>query len=300
MNAHRTRAYISLIVVAGIWGVASSVIKFTLGQIDPLPFLVYRFFIAGLLGLFFLIIDWKNTKVAFKNLPSVVLFGILAYSVGLLSLFLGLDLTTVLATTLIATTGPLVGTVMGAVFLKETITGREKLGTLIAFLGALFVVLAPRLGGNSNGFGHLLGNLLILLYILGDRGATVYAKHSLRKKVNSFTIVNIGMILAFLTLTPVAIYQYGLGGITSSVVGLDLAHHMGVWFMAFISGTLAYNLWVGGMKHIEISEAGLFTYLSPIFATPLAVLWIGESLTVSFVIGAIVIALGVGIAEFKK
>ncbi|NTV79075.1 MAG: EamA family transporter [Clostridiales bacterium] len=38
----------------------------------------------------------------------------------------------------------------------------------------------------------------------------------------------------------------------------------------------------------------------PIFAAPLAVIWLGEKITPVFIIGAIIIAVGVFIAEVKK
>ena len=38
----------------------------------------------------------------------------------------------------------------------------------------------------------------------------------------------------------------------------------------------------------------------PIFAAPLAVLWLGEKITPMFIIGAVIITIGVAIAEIKK
>ncbi|MBI4157275.1 hypothetical protein HY502_00290, partial [Candidatus Woesebacteria bacterium] len=37
-----------------------------------------------------------------------------------------------------------------------------------------------------------------------------------------------------------------------------------------------------------------------LFAAPLAVLWLGEKINSQFIVGAIVIALGVFIAEYKR
>ena len=89
-------------------------------------------------------------------------------------------------------------------------------------------------------------------------------------------------------------------GIIDEVANLALPYHLGVWYMALISGTLAYALWIRGQKSIEISEAGVFAYLVPIFAAPLAVLWLGETITTPFIIGSVVVAIGVYIAETKK
>ena len=70
--------------------------------------------------------------------------------------------------------------------------------------------------------------------------------------------------------------------------------------MAFLSGIVGYALWIKGQKSIEVSEAGLFAYLTPIFGAPLAVWWLGEKITPIYIIGALIITLGVFIAEYKK
>jgi DME family drug/metabolite transporter len=70
--------------------------------------------------------------------------------------------------------------------------------------------------------------------------------------------------------------------------------------MALISGALGYFLFSLGQKSIEASEATVFSYIKPIFAVPLAVIWLGEKITVPFIIGSIIITLGVAVAEIKK
>ena len=70
--------------------------------------------------------------------------------------------------------------------------------------------------------------------------------------------------------------------------------------MALLSGSLAYYLSNKAQKSIEIGEASIFAYLYPIFSTPLAVIWLGEKITPMFTMGAVIIAIGVAIAEIKK
>ena len=64
MTERRLRAYIYLLLVAGIWGAAGPIIKFTLQAIDPLPFLAYRFTIAAI----FSIITTINTPDAIMRI----------------------------------------------------------------------------------------------------------------------------------------------------------------------------------------------------------------------------------------
>lgn len=70
--------------------------------------------------------------------------------------------------------------------------------------------------------------------------------------------------------------------------------------MAIISGSLAYFLSNKAQKTIEIGEQSLFAYLYPVLSLPIAVLWLGEKITPTFIVGAIIITIGVAIAEIKR
>ena len=70
--------------------------------------------------------------------------------------------------------------------------------------------------------------------------------------------------------------------------------------MALLSGTVAYTLWNMGQKTIEIGESALFSYLYPVITLPLSIFWLHEDITTPLIIGAVIIAVGVIIAETKK
>ena len=88
MNPARLRAYLMLLVVAVIWGIASPVIKYTLGGFDPLTFLTYRFGISSIISIvIFLIIGFKLPN-NLKDTTLLIIYGLLASSISLALLFL--------------------------------------------------------------------------------------------------------------------------------------------------------------------------------------------------------------------
>ena len=141
MNSNRLKSYLILILVAAIWGAAGPIIKFTLQGIDPLPFLAYRLTIAAIFSVLFFLLKIKRGK-QFKrfraNLATVVLYGFLAVPLALGILFVGIDKSTVLDLTLIGVIGPLIVTLGGAIFFKDRITQKEKLGIGIVLIGFIF------------------------------------------------------------------------------------------------------------------------------------------------------------------
>lgn len=298
MSKHRLKAYTYLLVVAIIWGVAGPIIKFTLGGIDPLPFLVYRFTISAIISFIFFGIKGFKIKNPGKNIPKIIIYGLLAFSLALGTLFTGLKQSSVLDLTLISAISPLIVTAGGAIFFKDRITKKEKLGIAIVLVGALINSFAPFFSQKTK--VEFTGNLFIISYLIFDISATLFAKKALRDKISPLTLTNSGFIIGALTIIPFTFLKIGASETLIQIASLPLKYHLGVWYMAVFSGTLAYYLYVLGQKSIEVSEAVLFGYLQPIFSVPLAVFWLGESLTPTFIIGAFLIATGVFVAERKK
>lgn len=298
MTSHRFRSYKYLVLVAAIWGIAGPVIKYTLGGIDPFPFLSYRLAISATFSLIFFAVKGINLQSIKNSLPKIILYGLLAITLTLGSLFNGLDRSSVLDFALIATLGPLLTVLGGSIFFRDHITHREKIGIAIVITGALLNSFGP-LFGSSDGL-RLTGNIFIIIALIADSSSALFAKKFVKKEVSSSTLTNAAFIVGALTLIPYTIATYGAGNLYNSIVTLPFKYHLGVWYMALISGSLAYYLFVKGQKSIEVSEASLFSYLQPLFSIPLAMLWLGESITKSFVVGAILIAAGLFIAERKN
>ncbi|MGD8743996.1 MAG: DMT family transporter [Candidatus Woesebacteria bacterium] len=299
MTSYRIKAYIYLTIVAVIWGVATPVIKYTLQGITPLSFLTYRFAISSVVAVVLIFFSRDKLSKIFDNFWEATLYSFITTTFALGILFFGIEKTTVLDAALITAVGPLVIALAGVYLLKEHITHREKLGITLAFTGTLVTVLEPILSGNFN-TSQLSGNLFVVAYIFITAASSVLSKKLVRKDVDPLTLTNYSFIIGFVTLIPLALVEGSFSNIIVNIESLTPSYHLGVWYMAILSGTTAYALWVRGQKSIEISEAGLFAYLTPLFSTPLAVLWLDEQITAPFIVGAILITLGVVTAEYKK
>ncbi|OGM27291.1 hypothetical protein A2962_01930 [Candidatus Woesebacteria bacterium RIFCSPLOWO2_01_FULL_39_61] len=300
MNPQRLRAYTYLLLTAAIWGIAGPVIKFTLKGIDPLPFISYRLAISAVISIIFFILKIKRGKKfrqLMTHLPLVLLYGFLAVPAALGLLFVGLDNTTVLDLTLIGIIGPIVVLLGGALFFHEHITKKERVGITIVLIGVLLNSLFPII--KSEGI-RLTANILLLSYLIVDSSSILIAKKLSRYKIKSANLTNLAFITGALTLLPITIITYGWTDFYLQISTLPLKYHLGVWYMAIFSGSLAYYLFVRAQQSIEVSEAVLFYYLQPVITIPLAIFWLKESLSTSFVIGAIIIAVGLFIAESKK
>jgi drug/metabolite transporter (DMT)-like permease len=298
MNHSRLKAYILLIIVTIIWALAEPIIKFTLGGFSPLIFLTYRFGLASIVSVAcFLIFGFRIPKDT-KTRWEILLYGLVTSTFSLGLLFFGLQNTTVLNTLLITLINPLLVSIAGVKFLQEHVTLKEKIGMGIAFIGTVLTVVEPLLE-NGSSLTRLSGNIMVVLYLIFAAIGVILGKKLLRKDVDPLTLTNTAFIVGFVTLLPFALPQI-ISSNFRVITSPSIPYHLGVFYMAFLSGTLAYLLSNKAQKTIEVGEAAVFSYLYPIFATPLAVLWLGEKITPFFIIGGVIIAVGVAVAEIKK
>ncbi len=295
----RLKAYLMLLAVAAIWGVATPIIKFTFEGFPTEIFLVYRFFISTILGIIIFAVAGIHLPKDKSTLLIIILYGFLNSVVSLSLLFFGMENTTVIEAGLINLAGPLIVSTAGVYFLHEHITKREKIGMGIAILGTILTIIGPLL---TNGHSELKSsvNILVFGYVLSSVITTIIAKNILKKGVNPMTMVNVSFIIGFIAFLILNLQKTSMFELVSKIVAVPIQYHYGVFYMAILSGTLAFYLGNKAQKTIEIGEQSLFSYLNPVFALPLAVLWLDEKVTSIHVLGGIVIVIGVIIAEVKK
>jgi len=297
--SRRTFAYLILLVTAAVWGAAGPVIKFTLGGLPPLLFLTYRFALSSLAALVLIPFGGLKLPRDRRTVLLALLYGFLTSTVALGLLFLGLEKTAVLDLTFMALAGPLLVVLAGALFLRERVSVRERIGIGIALAGTALITLEPIIR-NGGGGGQLGGNLLIVLYLFVNTVSAVLVKELMRKRVSPVSLTNLSFLVGFVTILPLTFLTGDPAELAGTVRDLALPYHLGVLYMALLSGSLAYMLWARAQRTIEIGEAALFTYLQPLFAAPLAVLWLKEEATPVFVAGALIVAAGVAVAEHRK
>lgn len=292
MTKERKLAYLALISAAFIWGIATPVIKYSLTFISPVVFLYFRFLLASLVVAIPLCLRISKIKPSKKDWLDYLFLGFLCTPLNLLLLFVGLNKTTAIDASLISITAPFLVVIGGAFFLKEQVTKKERLGISIAVAGTLITIAQPLFENVSMVGNHIQGNLLVLLGTLVWVAFTLIAKN--KKHLDPFILSSFSFIVGLVCLFPVFLsssINYSL--LTTKAIP-------GILFMAIFSSVIAYSTHIYGLSKIEASEAEIFTYLQPVFAVPIATIFLREKITVPFLLGAILIATGVYISSFRR
>jgi drug/metabolite transporter (DMT)-like permease len=291
------RAYSQAFATIIIWGIASVVIKITLGGVEPVLFLTFRFFLATIVALFFFS-EMKHLFTKKKDLiPLILLYCALSAPIGLGLLFLGLETSSVVNLSLIQASEPILLAFLGHIFFRDHLTHRAKIGATIALLGAILTVVEPLFTQLD---GTLKGNLFIVVYILSDLIGVISLKKLLKRGVSPSALTNFSFVLGFLMFLPLLLLKAPLSSSIQTLINLPIKYHLGILYMAFISGTIAYTLRGKAQKFLSVTEISIFGYLAPVISTILALMFLNEKITPLYIAGAAAIAFGVFLVEFKR
>lgn len=290
-----------LLLVSLIWGAASPVVKHTLTWFDPWLFLTYRFFLSTIIAIPYLYVTQTPFPKKLSHKLLLLTTSVISAPLSLFLFFEALSKTTALSGSLITAAGPLFLVLGGVLFFRDKITKNEKVGIAVTILGTLFIVIGPLvLNGHTDTLGKLEGNALMLLAVMTDIIAALLTKEAMKKGINPTLVAQFQFIVGFIVFVPILLLRQSPETSITTLINAPMEAHLGAIFMAVFSGTIAYTLRNIAIKTIEVSESALFQYLQPLWAAILAVLWLHEPITASYIMGGIVIAIGVFIAERKN
>lgn len=290
--------YLAIITAHSIWGINFVAAKLTLQEIPPMSLAFLRFALALTLLLPFIILEKDKFKIKKEDLPKLFIIGVLMVGLNIAFFFEGLIRTTATSASILTMTIPVLSVLLGWWFLKEKVYTANLVGIFLGLLGAILVVGLPLIALGLQFISQaLIGNFLIILASTSWVIGAIISKGML-KKYSTLTITTIMFLVGMLVFFIPALNEY-LKNPTwyQQVTYLGLS---GLIFIAAASSVSAYFLFELGLSKLGIIKADLFQYVEPVIATALAVLILGEGLRFSFIIGAVLIGLGVYWATLAK
>ena len=273
---------------ASIWGGMYVVSKVVLDIIPPFSLVSLRL-LLGALTLAIVMLIRGFLRIRRREFLQVLGVGFIGYGISLSLQFLGTKLSTAANGSLVTSATPAFVLVFAALLLKERITALRLIALLLATLGVVAVIDPRSAQLNPELF---LGNLLLL------GAAVTWALYSVlvRKATQNLDVLPFSLI-AFLGGLPVAVpagawelETLGVGEITPGVVA-------GVLFLGVISTALAMVLWNTAFAYVDASLASLTFFAQPLVGTFLGWLFLGERITPLFLLGGLLIGLGLIISS---
>lgn len=275
-----------------IWAFNFSVLKIALREFTPGSFNGPRLILASLLLL--LILRFKEGTIAPPrgDLLKLVVLGVVG-NTGYQILFInGIDRTAASTTSLILTMTPILIALLSAVFIRERIHWIGWAGILTSFFGLYFVIFGNG-AAVSAGEEGLKGNLMIFVGNFFWAVYTVFSKPLLEKmsalRLTAWTL-SFGALF-YLPLTAREIVSLDWRGLSAQA-----------WAALLFSGVfaiaLSYVFWYSSVRRVGNTKTGIYGNITPVLTVIFAHFFLGESIGLTKVVGALIIILGFYLTRF--
>lgn len=287
----KTWPYAVIIIAHVIWGFTFVVAKLTLQEFPPMSLAFLRFALATLLISPFLFTEKNKIEIQKEDLPWLFAIGVLMVTLNIAFFYTGLLRTNVISASVLTMIIPIFSVFLGWTFFKEKVYVVNLAGIALGLLGAILIIGLPTLAfGGQISPQVIIGDILIILASISWVAGAVISRKML-KKYSSLTITTIMFGTGVITFLLPAINEYLQNpGWPSQVTWLGI---FGLVFIAVASSICAYFLFEWGLAKIGVIQANLFHYIEVPIAATLAIIVLGENLQFSFIIGGLLIAIGV-------
>ena len=280
MKSDNFKALISIILAAICGGGFAVFTKIGLRQIPPFSFTFFRFFIASICMIPFVLREKQKID---KNILKVILLSFLGVANVTLFAF-GVKLTTATISQMLYAIVPVIAAIFSYLVLKERISSKKIIGIFSGLVGILTLVLLPIIGKTSSFTGNLSGNLIILTAVLCFALYTVLSKR-FHKHYSPLTLTFIFSLTTAIVLSPFLIRDY----LTNPIWFYRLSTFS--WFSIFYAGVFGgvvyYLLYQYSIKHGTPIIASMTMYLQPLLTFLWAFFLLSERLTIGIIIGGL-------------
>ena len=285
---------ICLSLAASIWGGMYVVSKYVLDYIPPLTLVWLRFIIAFvvLYGILKLAEKKQKKKVTIRKKDWLLFawIGFIGYFISITCQFIGTKLSDAHTGSLVTSATPAFMVIFAALILKEKLTARRLLSTIIATIGVIIVI-----GWDIEIGSYFIGTIILVGAAITWALLSIYVKIA-SIQFSSLVITTYAIFFSLFFITPFMIWELQ----TSSIGTVNTYVILGVLYLGIVSTAGAFFLWNKGLELMDASIGSLFFFFQPIVGSLLGWLLLNETLNSNFFIGGILIICSVLITTFEK
>lgn len=285
-------AYIGLVLTPLFWAGNAVVARGTVDSIPPLSMSFWRWIIAlaillpfGLPGL------WRHRHTIRQRFGSML--ALATFSVAAFNSLLYFAATTTTATNiaLINATIPIFVALLAWLLLGDRTRPLQALGIALAIAGIATVVARGELSVLTR-LQAQAGDLIMVAAVFS------WGLFSVLLRRQAVPLPALTFLTAQILIGTVVILPFYLADLVFFSGGFELSRGtaLPLLYFAIFPGILAYGFWNHGVHKIGPARAAIFMYLTPVFASILATVFLGESLGLFHIIGGALILAGLLLA----
>ncbi len=229
------------------------------------------------------------------SIKTLIFGAILGGPIGMTGSLLGIQFSGASYTSGITASYPVLGAILGIVFLKEKVSAKGIVGIITAVLGAVIISYSPP--DNTNYLYFYIGIGCAIFAVIGWSLEGVLSTYSM-KYIEPDIAIGIREMYSFLT------YLIVISAIVlvKKMVISDYINYQYSWIVVLSSivGAFSFLCWYHSMKILGVSIAMSLNITYALWVVLFCVLLTGLKVTQNLIIGVIVITIGTMFTIFGK
>jgi len=280
--------YIKLLLTSVLWGGGFIAGRIVAKDVEPFSAAFLRFAVASI---FLLILTWRTEgrvpTIKKRHIVPVVLLGMTGIFSYNIFFFKGIKTVEAGRAALIMATDPIFVAMCSSVLFKEKMGLMKAVGIIISVSGAIIVVSKRNpIEIFNNRIG--CGEIFIFCAVLCCTAYTLLGK-ALLVDLSPLVLVFYASLIGTAALSVPAYFE----GIMNNFGHYTSLDWLSIFYLGFF-GTVVGHVWYyEGIKKIGPTRASLFINFVPISAILLAFFILAEPITLSLLVGAVMVSYGV-------
>jgi drug/metabolite transporter (DMT)-like permease len=289
-------ASIGLIII--IWAINFIAAKIGLRSLPAMTLASFRVVLAGAVMLPVYVLcsrlpafaeeaQSRRNPFTLRDIWIFLYMGFFGVTINQVCFTVGLRFTSVGHAAVIVGMGPIYTLIFAVLFKLERVTWRKAMGMAIALIGIAMLASENGISAHSP---SVLGDAITMTGSIGFAMYVVLGKR-LAGRYDPLTMTAFSHYAGALIVLPVAVYRAVMLGSAEHWRAVAWTGWAALLYMAIFSSAVAYLFYFWLLRYLEASQLSAFTYLLPVVATILGILWLGEKGSWAQVLGG-VLALG--------
>ncbi|MBD3184310.1 EamA family transporter [Candidatus Poribacteria bacterium] len=259
----------------------------------PLLVAFFRFFLAGLICVFYIIIKGqaRSLSLVLKRPARIGILALTGITIMGSSVFWALKYSSAIDVSIIMNSNPIF-IIPLSILIGESLNLRKTTGVIVGLLGCALVI-----NGNLTSFQltqkeHLTGNSIALVAALSWAVYTVLGK-SLVREYGGLLVTSLNMLVGSV---PILIILIGLGEFAIPSLNAFLA----ILYLAIFPTSIGFVFWYKALEELDASRLGPMQYLVPMGTALIAFLFLNEKLKFVSIAGMFLIFLGIYLTTISR
>jgi drug/metabolite transporter (DMT)-like permease len=291
----RPWAFVVLAVAMAIAAGNPVVGRAVVAEVPPVALTFWRFIAAVVvLGLFGAIPLWRQRALFLRHWKMMLAMGAPGIAGYNAFLYLGVQTTTAINAALITATVPVVVVAMIAVVHRERVSVKLALGMTIGLFGVAVTVMRGDLAVLLN-LAFVPGDLLMLVAVFGFSFYSLLLR-DLPKGLHPVAFMLVIHTIALITVAPFYAWEIS-AGITFVPSGGAVA---AILYVGVMATAVSFSMYNWAVSAVGVGSASQFIYLAPVFASLMAVAFLGETFRGFHLVGVILIFGGIYVATRRS